>query len=45
VTFSQVGTHSISLRFVRFSPGNKSTYTFIDRTFDIRVTPAPLQVK
>jgi hypothetical protein len=44
-TFSQPGMHSISLRFVRFDPGNKNAYTFIDRIFDIRVLPAPFTVK
>ena len=44
-TFSQPGTHMISLRFVRFDPGEKNAYTFFDKFFEISVAPAPMAAK
>ena len=44
-TFSQPGTHMISLRFVRFDPGEKNAYTFFDKSFEISVAPAPMAAK
>jgi len=39
-TFTQPGPHQISLRFVRYEPGEKNAYTFIDKLLEIEVTPA-----